>query len=173
MLHSIRILSILLLFQLLSACKTGSETGGVNSNLEDKAFKILQAAETAKVYHIAPFKELEGFVSEEFAGYPVLHGPIDLYNEELSQVKQLLSDTSSYTTSEEIKMCLFTPNLGLELQDEQGSSLEVLLSLDCNKAKIFKDGLEIFDGDIDPARTELLGLFYPIFKNEPYFQALK
>ncbi|GAB5551354.1 MAG: hypothetical protein Sapg2KO_09450 [Saprospiraceae bacterium] len=172
MLQSLRILSLLLLLPLLHACKTGSETGGTDTWLEGKSITLLQKAETARVYHIAPFKEEAQFVDEQFAGYPILQGPIELYNEELQQVKQLLSDTSSYVFSEELKMCLFTPNLGIEFSHKKGTSLEVLLSLDCNKTKIFRDGLEIFYGDIDPARAELLNLFYPIFKNEPYFQAL-
>lgn len=172
MLRSLRILSLLLLLQLFYACKTGSETGSTDTWFEGKTISVLQQAEQARVYHIAPFKEEGQYANEEFAGYPILQGPIDLYNEELKQVKQLLSDTSSYTFSEEIKMCLFTPNLGIELSDKKGEHLQVLLSLDCNKTKIFRDGLEIFEGDMDPARAELLSLFYPIFKNEPYFQAL-
>lgn len=168
-----KFLGLFLLFTLLYTCKTGSETGGVDNWVEGEALPILQQAEHAQVYHIAPFKEAEQLALEQFAGYPILHGPIDLFNEELSQVKQLLSDTSSYTFSEEIKMCLFTPNLGIAFRNKKGATLEVLLSLDCNKAKMFKEGQEVFDGDIDPARSELLRLFYPIFKNEPYFQALK
>ena len=167
-----RLLSLLLIVFVFSNCKTGSETGGTDNWLQGNTLSVLQKAEEARVYHIAPFKEREGLVAGEFVGYPILNGPIGLYNEELSQVKQLLSDTSSYDFSKEIKMCLFTPNLGIELTSKNGTSLEVLLSLDCNKTKIFRDGIEIFDADIDPARPALLNLFYPIFKNEPYFQAL-
>lgn len=131
-------------------------------------------ATTVTVYHIAPGKNLESQPDGSFLGYPILSGPVELAPQEARQIENLLNDTSSYHQLDDaFKMCLFTPNVGLRLEREEQAHLEVLLSFDCNVLKIYEYGQEVFSEDFDPGRTEFLEVFYPLFKNMPYFQALK
>ncbi|HKK75804.1 MAG TPA: hypothetical protein VJ953_12075 [Saprospiraceae bacterium] len=135
--------------------------------------EAIRYTSVAKAYHIAPGKMAGGKTNQHFQGYPILSGPIELDPEERQQITSLLSDTSSYQLDEAFKMCLFTPNVALLLEREGQASLEVLLCLDCNVLKIYERGQEIFSEDFDPSRSAFLTIFYPLFKEMPYFQSLK
>lgn len=134
--------------------------------------QFIKEAKLAAVFHIAPNKAEMISPDDTYLEYPILAGPQVLHQQELLVVKQLLSDTSTYILDEAFKMCLFTPNIGLRLEDDNGDFLDFLICFDCNVLKIMDQGQEVFSEDFDPGRDELLMLFYPLFKEMPYFQAL-
>lgn len=166
---------ILLAVLLLSgaACQRQSPSSQEDLWMGEAQAEAIQYMSVAKAYHIAPGKMAGDKTNPHFLGYPILSGPIELEAEERQQITSLLSDTSSYQLDEAFKMCLFTPNVALLLEREGQTSLEVLLCLDCNVLKIYERGQEIFSEDFDPSRSEFLTIFYPLFKDMPYFQSLK
>lgn len=166
------LLVLLSLFLFSTACKLTEEQTSNSYWIGKDQEQIIKYATEAMIYHIAPTKGAVAATEAAFLDYPILSGPKYLLGEELLNVKQLLGDTSTYLLDEEFKMCLFTPNIGLRLQDEQGKHLDFLICFDCNVLKIFEYGQEIFSEDFDPGRDELLMQFYPLFKEMPYFEAL-
>jgi hypothetical protein len=141
--------------------------------MDQETARDIQYATSATAYHILPDQAGTGTANGQFMDYPVLSGPVVLGSEEIRQLSSLLSDTSSYHLDDAFKMCLFTPNVGIQLEREGQAPLTVLLCFDCNVLKIYDKGQEVFSEDFDPARTELLTIFYPIFKDMPYFRSLK
>lgn len=141
--------------------------------MDQETARDIQYAISATAYHILPDQSHPDAARGQFMDYPILSGPITLGSEEVRQLSSLLSDTSSYHLDEAFKMCLFTPNVGLQLEREGQGTLTVLLCFDCNVLKIYDKGQEVFSEDFDPARIELLTIFYPVFKDMPYFQSLK
>lgn len=141
--------------------------------MDQETVNGIQYATAATAYHIAPNQSRSGQAEGQFMDYPILSGPISLDSEEIRQLTSLLSDTSSYHLDDTFKMCLFTPNVGIALERKGQDPLTVLLCFDCNVLKIYDKGQEVFSEDFDPARTEVLTIFYPFFKDMPYFQALK
>ena len=158
----------------IGSCQNKKPFSAMDQYFGEAPAKIIAQAEMATAYHIAPFPDPSLIAGATFAQFPILRGPIDLYDEELTSLKTIIGDSSSYYLNEEMKMCVFTPNLGIEFLSKNNETVRLLISFDCNVIKILDQNEEvIFTEDIDPSRNALKDLFFPIFKEEPYFQALR
>ncbi len=155
----------------LTGCQNiGAELSGSQQNHAD-SFQLIGQSATAWVYHISPFAEAS---STEFEGFPILNGPVELYQPEFNSLVTILGDSTNFPTTDELKMCVFTPSIGIDfLNKNQESIQKVILSLDCDRFRFLNGQQKDRLIDFDIHKKEITAIFYPIFKEEPYFQAYK
>jgi len=127
--------------------------------------------EMVSVYHIAPFKDFA--YHGEIEGYPIISGPILLGTYEQAELQKLLQGNENFSADQDHKMCLFTPNVLVDIQLKSQQKTQLFLSFDCNVLQVKNLDKPSVIRDFDPGRIAFLDFFSPFFRQEPYFQALK
>ena len=167
-----RILALILLATLiLSGCQNIAADLSEGKAEKADSYNLISQSTTAWAFQISPFSEN---TEADFEGYPILNGPIELYKPEFGRIHQILSDSTNFPGNDELKMCVFTPNIGIDfLDDNQESVQRVVLSLNCDRFKFLKGKQKDRLIDFDDHKASIAEIFYPIFKEDPYFQASK
>lgn len=155
---------------LLGACQS-SHSKSLGQNSRPINWTNSAQWQEVSVYHIAPFQDYS--YPSEIEGYPIISGPILLGTYEQEELQRLLQDREYFSDDQDQKMCLFTPNIFVDIQYKGQYSSKLFFSFDCNVLKVKNQNEPSVNHDFDPGRLAFLDFFSSQFKQESYFQALK
>lgn len=115
------------------------------------------------------FCEVESFQSEEKAaanieGFKIVQSA-PLTAEEMTSIKTILTSTSTYYLTEDMKQCLFLPKMGIQFIDKK-DTVNVLVSFKCDLAR-FYNGRKKTTLDSDDGRDRLMAFFERKFNEIP------
>ena len=115
------------------------------------------------------FCEVESFQSEEKAapnveGFKIVQSA-PLTADEMASIKTIMTSTSTYYLTEDMKQCLFLPKMGIQFIDKK-DTVNVLVSFKCDLAR-FYDGRKKTTLDSDDGRARLMAFFERKFNDVP------
>lgn len=115
--------------------------------------------------------QVEGFVSSNEAvptleKYKILH-QMTLKTTEANALKKVLADSATYLPTDDVKYCLFVPNMGIRLsQGKDKKPLTILVSFVCDMVKYTYEGKSVALNS-DPGKKALKVFYDKLLDSKP------
>ena len=150
-----------------SACHTDSAGNLTKVFGNSAAIDSIKSADSVNAYRLPSPSEYRA----SLADYKMSAGPIDVPDDQVSKLRAVLLDKSTYGW-DFAKGCI--PDYGVRIQFQHDSQeVDILLCFECDILLVYQNGKVVGGEDFDDGRPQLVEIVKTVFPHDEAIQSLK